>query len=105
MKEEFIKALNKVTNHFLEMSEHDFSDMLEKHKDEPFAKTLRELNFIGLKNSYYFEGSSLVEKQTKSKLTTSSISNKYKLKTTKLTGINKSSSIKIGGAKWQSQSA
>lgn len=105
MKEEFIKALDKVTNHFLEMSDQEFSDMLVKHKDEPFAKTLRELNYVGLKNSYYFDDSSLLDKETKLGLTTKSISSRYKLKTTTPISISKSSSIIVGEEKWQSQSA
>lgn len=54
MKDKFIKAVDKISSHLLEISDDEFTKIIEKHKDGKYANILKDMSYCFSEDVYDF---------------------------------------------------
>lgn len=52
MKDKFIKAVDKISSHLLEISDDEFTKIIEKHKDGKYANILKDMSYCFSEDTY-----------------------------------------------------
>jgi hypothetical protein len=51
MKDEFLKAVDKISCHLLEISDDEFSKIIDKHKDGMYANILKDMSYCFIEDT------------------------------------------------------